>query len=158
MQSVSKPAIYPGAGFCYVLMRESGCRNHYQSVLVAETKAKTVTSPLIIPSLLAKCASILLIVADPLFDSFFKSGCRSFLSSDYDSLIPLLKSRNCQVLQKLSKWLLAKCAGANGSVFIRNTQMSHLHSDSWGIKIGQVECRGTIPMGGRSCQAKNRFK
>jgi hypothetical protein len=53
MQSVSKPVIYPGAGFCYVLMRESGCINHYKSVLIAETKAKTVTSPLIIPSVLA---------------------------------------------------------------------------------------------------------
>jgi len=53
MKSVSKPVIYPGAGFCYVLMRESGCRNHYQSILMADAKAKTVTSPLIIPSVLA---------------------------------------------------------------------------------------------------------
>ena len=54
MQSVSKSVVYPGAGFKLRQMRESRCRNHYKSVLVAETKAKTVTSSLIIPSVLVK--------------------------------------------------------------------------------------------------------
>ena len=31
----------------YVQMRESGCRNHYESVMLAEAKAKTVTSNLL---------------------------------------------------------------------------------------------------------------
>jgi len=52
MQSVSKPVIYPDVGFCYVLMRVPGWLKHYQSVLMAGSKAKTVTSPLIIPSVL----------------------------------------------------------------------------------------------------------
>jgi hypothetical protein len=30
----------------YVLMRESGCINHYESVMVADGKAKTVTNKL----------------------------------------------------------------------------------------------------------------
>jgi hypothetical protein len=54
VQTVSKPENCHGiSDFNCVQMRESRCRNHYQSVLMAETKAKTVTSPLIIPSVLA---------------------------------------------------------------------------------------------------------
>jgi hypothetical protein len=34
-------------------MRVSGCKNQYESVLGAGTKAKSVTNPLIIPSVLA---------------------------------------------------------------------------------------------------------
>ena len=54
MQSVSEPVIYPGVEFKLRQMRESGCQNHYQSVLMAGPIAKTVTSPLIIPSVLVK--------------------------------------------------------------------------------------------------------
>jgi len=52
MQSVSKPIIYPGAGFN--LCADAGIRvqKPFKFVLVAGTKAKTVTSPLIIPSVL----------------------------------------------------------------------------------------------------------
>ena len=52
MQSVSKPVIYPVAGIKLRQMRESRCINHYKFVLKAGPKAKTVTSPLIIPSVL----------------------------------------------------------------------------------------------------------
>ena len=37
----------------YVQMRESGCIYHYESVMVAETKAKTVTSNLLQLTVLA---------------------------------------------------------------------------------------------------------
>ena len=64
-------------------MRESGCRNHYRSVLMAETKAKTVTSPLIIPSVLGK-----VFFADFIIFLVVYPGCQESLYAKSNQNIP----------------------------------------------------------------------
>jgi hypothetical protein len=53
VQIVSEPEIYQGAGFYYGQMRVSGCNGHYEFVLGAGAKAKSVTNNLPLLSVLA---------------------------------------------------------------------------------------------------------